>query len=881
MTKTADHNNTNKTEEKLQKIVSELENLQQITEALLGLERLDQVMHTIAKGIVDKLGYDMVLVSRYLDQEHMFTGLALYPVPMPERLERLLNLVGHPELKDAPTQYKLGYRRGQNPLLDRVLDGESMSSDFLADFFHPWVPRLAATTAQKLFGIQTLLDLPMQVKGKTIGTILAGVRSGPIAIDQQRALERVATQAAVAVENARLFEQAQQEIEERKRMEKALRNERDRTQQYLDIAEVMIVVLDKTGAISLINRGGCDILEYEEKALLGKNWFDTCLPAHVRKSVKPIFEKLIAGEIDPIEHFEYPVLTKSGEQRIVAWYNRVLTDSTGQISGTLSSGQNITEHVHAEALLRRTNSNLEAMIENTDEGILISDANALPIRFNSAYANMMKQAFGIDIKPGLQPHKLIPDPDTVAWWDALHQRALSGEKLRIEYSHEFSPGQVRYWEILYNPIIQDDQITGFTEFTRDITERKQAETSLLKASRMDATATLAGGIAHRINNLMTGVVGNAAFLKDMYLDYLNPTLRDDVQDMLNTISQSAQEASHLAKQMLAFARGGKYQPRTINLNDTIDEVLSLQVQDQALPTGIQINRHSTPDLWNVEADAAQMSQVFLNLLTNAVEAIECITKTENADCTPHAITIVTRNVMLDQDFCRRAQSIRPHPDLEPGPYVCMSIQDTGCGMSQAVLSRLFEPFFSTKFQGRGLGLAAAYGIVRNHNGHILVHSNQDCGATFEVYLPAQVDQHRSSISDSLPTPIATQDITGTETILVVEDDELVLKMITKLLARFGYSVLVATNGQEAVEIAQTFDGEIHLVLLDMGMPVMSGAEAYPFLRQARPGIKVIIYSGYELDATAKALLDAGVSAFIQKPFQMNALGAEIRKALQA
>jgi CheY-like chemotaxis protein len=206
------------------------------------------------------------------------------------------------------------------------------------------------------------------------------------------------------------------------------------------------------------------------------------------------------------------------------------------------------------------------------------------------------------------------------------------------------------------------------------------------------------------------------------------------------------------------------------------------------------------------------------------------------------------------------------------------MQDAGCGMSNEVISRLFEPFFSTKFQGRGLGLAAAYGIVRNHGGHMLVYSKQGTGSTFEVYLPAKVDQYRSIVSS--PAPVATRDITGTETILIIEDDELVRKMMDKLLDHFGYSVLIATNGQEAIEIAQAFDGEIHLALLDMGMPVMDGAETYPLLKQARPDIKVIIYSGYELDATAQALLDAGANAFIQKPFQMNALGAEIRRVLQ-
>ena len=570
--------------------------------AMSSTLNLEQVMETIAKGIVDKLGYDWVLSNRYTEEEHIFAGLALHPVPASEGLDQLLHLVGHPEWKQAPVQFRLPYQLGQNSLIDRVLEGETATSDSLADFLWPWVPRLASAAVQKLFGMQSFVDVPMRSKGKTVGTILAGVRQGPVTAAQQRAIVQVSDQAAIAIENAQLYERAQQEIEER---------------------------------------------------------------------------------------------------------------------------------LQAEEMLRRTNSNLEAMIENTDEYILICDADALPIRFNSAYAQVMKEMFGIDMKPGLQPHKLLPDPNVVAWWDDLHRRVLSGEKFRTEYRHTLDSGQELYLEILYSPIVENDRVVGFTEFTRDITERKQAEAALIKASLMDATATLAGGIAHRINNLMTGVMGNAELLMADFIDQSRAVRYQDAQETLATISQSAREASRLAQQTLAFARKGKVQPRSMNLNDTIRDVLRLQVQEQTLPVNIGIEHRLALDLWEIEADTTQMSQMFINLFVNAIEALEGV------DRAPHRITVVTDNTVLDKAFCRQAKRVPPHPDIEPGPYVCLSLQDTGQGMSEHVLSRLFEPFFSTKFQGRGLGLAAAYGIVRNHGGHILVHSQEESGSTFEIYLPAK------------------------------------------------------------------------------------------------------------------------------------------------
>lgn len=391
--------------------------------------------------------------------------------------------------------------------------------------------------------------------------------------------------------------------------------------------------------------------------------------------------------------------------------------------------------------------------------------------------------------------------------------------------------------------------TFYTSIIRDITERKRAETALQSAARLEATATLAGGIAHQFNNLMCGVMGHAEFLQMKLADH------PEVLPGLAQIAASAHRASELAGQLLAFAQGGKYQLKVMNLNETIREML--RMQEPALPPGISVQRELEPTLWAIKADRTQITQVVMNLYLNAVEAIpEC-----------GRILITTRNVAGDEP------GAPPPPDLKPGRYVCLSVEDTGCGMSPEVRAKVFEPFFTTKFQGRGLGLAAGYGIVKNHGGTISVSSEAGQGTTFNVYLPAVESETKKSRDTTGRIPA------GSETILVVDDDDVVLSITQKLLEHLGYRVLIARDGQKALDVARTFEGGIDLAVLDLKMPVMDGSQVYPLLREARPGIKVIVCSGYELDAASQALLDAGASAFLRKPYRIEVLAAEIRKAL--
>ena len=352
-------------------------------------------------------------------------------------------------------------------------------------------------------------------------------------------------------------------------------------------------------------------------------------------------------------------------------------------------------------------------------------------------------------------------------------------------------------------------------------------------------------------------------------------------------------AGELAQKMLAYARGGKYRPQVINLNGNVLEALELE--EGSFPPSVAIEHELESDLWPVRADPNQMNQVIMNLSINAVEAIEERSTQEpggssdrrrtdalGAPAFQGRILITTRNIEVDADFARQ------QPGLDAGAYVCVAVEDNGKGMSPDVQARVFEPFFTTKFQGRGLGMAAVYGIVKNHNGAIAVHSEENEGSVLTVYLPAvnaAADDEATDLSATVPVeerrirraPLPR----GSETILVIDDEEMVLAVARELLEDLGYTVLLAHNGQEAVDLARIREDPIHLSILDLGMPVMGGVQAYPLLMEAQPAMKVVICSGYGLNPAAQGLLDAGADAFVQKPFLAENLVGQIRHVLDS
>ena len=387
-------------------------------------------------------------------------------------------------------------------------------------------------------------------------------------------------------------------------------------------------------------------------------------------------------------------------------------------------------------------------------------------------------------------------------------------------------------------------------FLLDITERKQMEEELLKAKKLESLGVLAGGVAHEFNNALMGVMGNIELLK---MDLPEDERRDRY---FEAMKDSSHRMSHLTDQLLAYAQGGKYQPKDLKLDDFVIQTLPILQHD--LSPAVRLETHFSKDIPHIKADYAQMQMVLSAILANSNEAIE----------EEGLIRITAENEDLDEDFTKQ------YPGLKPGSYVCLTIEDDGKGMDEETKDGIFEPFFTTKFQGRGMGMAAVYGIVKNHDGRIYVESELGKGTTVRIYLPA------TEIEVEEPKKAEVEVIRGSGTILMIEDEDVVIEVTQAMLERLGYRVMVAKTGKDAIHITETFNGQIDLALLDIKLPDMEGGKVYPLIMEARPDLKVIVFSGYAIEGPARKILDAGAQDFIQKPFSLATLSEKLTEVLE-
>lgn len=383
----------------------------------------------------------------------------------------------------------------------------------------------------------------------------------------------------------------------------------------------------------------------------------------------------------------------------------------------------------------------------------------------------------------------------------------------------------------------------------EITERKKLEEQLVQAQKMEALGTLAGGIAHDFNNILMGVNGyTSMMLNDLHENH-------PYFEKLKKIENQVQSASELTKRLLGLARGGKYEVKPVDLNELIIEASEIFGR---LKKEITISRFLKEGVISVEADRGQIEQVFMNIFVNAWQAMP----------QGGVLTIETDIVSSEEKF------IQLH-GIKPGFFVKSTFADTGIGMDEQTRLKVFEPFFTTKEKGvgTGLGLASAYGIIRNHGGFIEVESKKGEGTTFSIYLP---------VSEKIPLnekKTAGLLLEGTGTILLVDDQNLITDVGAEMLEMLGYSVIIASSGLEAIEKYSAARDEIKIVILDMIMPGLGGGETFDKLRNINPEVKVILSSGYSIDGQASGILDRGCNGFIQKPFSLQELSIKLHKIL--
>ena len=384
---------------------------------------------------------------------------------------------------------------------------------------------------------------------------------------------------------------------------------------------------------------------------------------------------------------------------------------------------------------------------------------------------------------------------------------------------------------------------------RDISDRKRLETQLRHAQKMEAVGTLAGGIAHDFNNLLMGIQGYASLML-IKTDPEHPHHKN-----LSSIEHLVQNGADLTKQLLGFARDGKYDVKSTNMNEIARDTIRMFGRTKK---EISVYEEYETTIWPVEVDQGQLQQVLLNIFVNAGQAMP-----GGGD-----LTLVTENVILG---AQDAKAI----GLPPARYVRTSVSDTGVGIDEVARQRIFEPFFTTKEfgHGTGLGLASAYGIIQNHQGTIVVDSQVDKGTTFHIYLPAS----EKGIKDEKPFFEYNQK--DPETVLLVDDEDFILKVGSQLLRELGYTVLTAGSGKEALEIYTANRDKIDIVVLDMIMPGMGGGETYDSIKALKLDVKVLLSSGYSIMGEARAILNRGCQGFIQKPFTMKSFSEKLKEIL--
>ena len=507
----------------------------------------------------------------------------------------------------------------------------------------------------------------------------------------------------------------------------------------------------------------------------------------------------------------------------------------------------------AEQEIRASEEYFRDLIENAQDIITVLDADGT-IRFESP---------AIERVLGYTPDELIGKrvfdfmhPEDLKRILSMYKKGIqeAGKIERIEFRFKHRDGSWRHLEAIAQNLLHNSVAQGVVVNSRDVTEQKRLEKQFYQAQKMESIGRLAGSIAHDFNNILVPIIGYA----DLAMMDLPP--ENKIYANLKEIQKAAKRAASLTGQILAFSRKQVLEMQVIDLNTVIKNFEKMI--HHLVGENIELSTSLRSDLYRVKADKGQIEQVLLNLVVNARDAMPQGGK----------LNIKTNNVYLDQAFFKN--KAEAYPD---GHYAMLAVSDTGCGMDAKIQQKIFEPFFTTKKQGKGtgLGLSTVFGIVKQHMGSITIYSEPGKGTTFNIYLPKAKGDINISDREDVEPPLHT----GTETILVVEDDEMVKKIVCEALTSNGYKVIETRNVNDAVQRVSTYKGIIHLLLTDLIMPEMNGRELYQIIAATYPNIKVLYMSGYADNVIAHhGILDEGTN-ILRKPFSINNLTQRVKQVL--
>ncbi len=565
-------------------------------------------------------------------------------------------------------------------------------------------------------------------------------------------------------------------------------------------------------------------------------------------------EQAVSGV--PWESVDLPIKTKDGEVKHALWNTfHIYDDQKRQIEAVVAQGTDVAGYKISEDALKESEEKYRTLVNNMRDTLYRSDKIGNITLVSPSGARLLGFS---------SPEELLGRNIAQDFYYYPEERLLLIQKLRKD-------GYVDNYEVTLkrkdgsqvivstNSHFYFDKngiIAGVEGIFTDITERKFAaaereslQAQLIQSQKLEAIGTLAGGIAHDFNNILMGIQGRASLMS------IDPETPRHQIEHIHGIEEYIKSASDLTSQLLGIARGGKYEAKPTDVTEI--------VRDSATMFGrtkkeVKIHTKFQEASLVVDIDREQIKQVLLNIYINAWQAM------------PNGgnLVIETKCVMLDAANCDSY-------GIAPGRYCEISISDTGIGMDESTCKRIFDPFFTTKEKGRGtgLGLASAYGIIRNHNGMLTVNSKVGHGTTFKIYLP------RSDKKAYYETSIAGEILKGSETILLVDDEKMIIDVSKTMLEWLGYRVIVARGGKEAIAEMEKSGNEIDLIILDMIMPELDGGKTFDLVREVRPGIPVILSSGYSINGQADEIMRRGCNGFVQKPFNISELSKKVRNIL--
>jgi PAS domain S-box-containing protein len=643
------------------------------------------------------------------------------------------------------------------------------------------------------------------------------------------------------------------------RTEEALQKSEEFLGRLIAAIPDMVVRTDVRGDILFINDVGVEMSGYGKGELIGTHMLAFIAPEDRERAIRNT-TLMMTQRLGPKE---YRLVKKDGTRLPSEVNGDVLRTVSGDPCGMVYVIRDVGDRKRAEEALRESESKYRILTEKMTDVVWITDMDLRNLYVSPSIRAVLgfsqEERMGQIITEQLTPDSLAIGLNTLTRELALEKDGRADPArtvtLALEYCHK--DGSTRWMETIISGIRNETGVlTGLHGLSRDITTRRQAEqerdrlqVQLNQTQRLESIGTLAGGIAHDFNNLLMGIQGYAS-LTLLDLDPSHPH-----HENLKRIEEQVQSGAELTRQLLGFARGGKYEIKPADLNEILQTTSSLFSRTKK---EIAVHHKFGRDLWIVEVDRGQMEQVLLNLYVNAWHAMPG----------GGEIYLETENVSLTGE---KALSLA----LEVGEYVKITVTDTGTGMDRPTQERIFDPFFTTKAMGKGtgLGLATVYGIIKGHKGMIHVESDPGQGTAFTIHLPASEKQ-------AVREKAATETIVrGTETILLVDDEPLILDVGRRLLEFLGYRVYPASSGPEAIALYRQKGGKIDLVLLDMVMPGLSGGEVFDQLRQIDPEVRVLLSSGYSIDGQAQRIIERGCRGFLQKPFQVQQISRKVREIL--